>query len=222
MSQLHSTELKKLLWFRPVRSLMENQNATASTAATESDHATCFVAIELSRWSWVVAVHTPIADKISLHKLRGRDVEGLLALIERTRTKVEKTLGKPTQVISCYEAGYDGFWLHRVLEANGVDNRVIDPASIQVNRRARRAKTDTIDANAMLRALLAYCRGEMKVCSIVRVPSVEEEDVKRTHRERGRLINERVRHVNRIKGLSATQGIYHFNPLRSEGRALSA
>ena len=106
---------------------MENRNATASTTATESDHATCFVAIELSRWSWVVAVHTPIADKISLHKLRGRDVEGLLALIERTRTKVEKALGKPAQAMSCYEAGYDGFWLHRVIEANGVDNRVIDP-----------------------------------------------------------------------------------------------
>ncbi len=73
---------------------MENRNATATTAASETDHATCYFAIELSRWTWVVAVHTPLADRISLHKLKGRDVEGLLALVERTRTKVEKALGK--------------------------------------------------------------------------------------------------------------------------------
>ena len=103
--------------------------------------------------------------------------------------------------MSCYEAGYDGFWLHRVLEAHGIHNHVLDPASLQVNRRARRAKTDRIDVDRMLRALIRYLRGEPEACSVVQVPRVEEEDAKRLHRERKRLVAERVQHVNRIKGL---------------------
>src|SRR6202030_4440474 len=100
-------------------------------------------------------------------------------------------------VLSCYEAGYDGFWLHRLLEAHGIRNYVIDPASLQVDRRARRVKTDRIDAERLLRSLMAYLRGEAKVWSVVRVPSVAEEDVRRLDRERGRLVSERVQHVNR-------------------------
>ena len=133
---------------------MTIQDRTAPTAA-ESDCATVFVAIELSRSSWVVAVHTPPVDKIGLHKLAAGDVEGLLALISRQRARAEKALGRPVRVASCYEAGYDAFWLHRVLVANDVDNHVIDPASLLVNRRARRAKSDRIDAEGMLRALMA-------------------------------------------------------------------
>jgi transposase len=113
-------------------------------------------------------------------------------------------------VISCYEAGYDVFWLHRQLEAHGVRNHVIDAASLQVDRRARRVKTDRIDTERLLRALLAYLRGEPKVWSVVRVPSVA------LHRERDRLVSERVQHVNRIKGLCALQGIYGYNPMRSQ------
>ena len=95
----------------------------------------------------------------------------LLALIARTRARVEAELGRPVEVISCYEAGYDGFWLHRLLERHGVRNHVLDPASLQVNRRARRAKTDRIDVRGLLRALMAHLRGEPKVVSVVRVPS---------------------------------------------------
>jgi transposase len=90
------------------------------------------------------------------------------------------------------------------------------PASLQVDRRARRAKTDRVDVERMLRSLLAYLRGEPKVWSVVRVPSVAEEDDRRLHRERGRLINERVQHVNRIKGLLAIHGIYDYQPLRRD------
>ena len=118
--------------------------------------------------------------------------------------------------MSCYEAGYDGFWLHRVLEAHGIHNHVLDPASLQVNRRARRAKTDRIDVDRMLRALIRYLRGEPEACSVVQVPRVEEEDAKRLHRERKRLVAERVQHVNRIKGLCAAQGIYNYAPLRPD------
>jgi transposase len=91
----------------------------------------------------------------------------------------------------------------------------MDPASIQVDRRARRVKTDAVDADALLRALMAFCRGEKKVCSMVRVPTRDEEDAKRLSREREQLIKERVRHVNRIKGLCATQGIYDYQPLKA-------
>jgi transposase len=118
--------------------------------------------------------------------------------------------------MSCYEAGYDGFWLHRVLAAHGIHNHILDPASLQVNRRARRPKTDRIDADRMVRALIRHLRGEPEACSVVRVPTPEQEDAKRLHRERDRLVAERVAHVNRIKGLCAAQGIYDYAPLRKD------
>jgi transposase len=120
------------------------------------------------------------------------------------------------QVVSCYEAGRDGFWLHRVLCGAGIENRVIDPTSLLVDRRARRVKTDRLDAEALLRALMAWHRGEPRVCATVRVPSPDEEDARRTTRERANLLKERVRHVNRVKGLLATQGVYDFEPLRPD------
>jgi transposase len=109
--------------------------------------------------------------------------------------------------------------LHRQLEAHGIRNYVIDPASLQVDRRARRVKTDRIDTDRLLRSLMAYLRGEPKVWSVVRVPSVAEEDARRLHRERDRLVSERVQHVNRIKGLCALQGIYDYHPLRPQAMA---
>jgi transposase len=190
--------------------------SSRSAASAARQPATIHIALELSRASWVVAVHTPLADKISLHKLEGGDSAGLLALIARLRARLERALGRPVAVVSCYEAGYDGFWLHRLLEAHGVQNHVFDPASLQVDRRARRVKTDRVDAASLLRALLAHLRGEPKVVSVVRVPSVAAEDARRLHRERHRLVGERTQHINRIKGLLATQGVYGFNPLRRD------
>ena len=185
-------------------------------AATHDDAVRCLLAIELSKKSWIVAVNTPLSDKISRYTLEACDWKGLLDLCERIRTRIAREMKKPVEIISCYEAGYDGFWLHRLLEAHGIRNYVIDPASLQVDRRARRAKTDRVDVERMLRSLLAYLRGEPKVWSIVRVPSVAEEDDRRLHRERDRLINERVQHVNRIKGLLAIHGIYDYQPLRRD------
>jgi transposase len=151
-----------------------------------ADHAAvrCLVAIELSKKSWVVAINTPLADKISRHTVPGGDWKGLLELLQRVRARVARAVGRPVEMIACYEAGYDGFWLHRLLEDHGVHCLVIDPASVQVDRRARRAKTDRIDAERLLRSLMAYLRGEPKVWSVVRVPSVAEEDDRRLHRER--------------------------------------
>jgi transposase len=186
------------------------------TAATHDATARCLFAIELSKSSWVLAFNTPLSDKISRRTLKGCDWKGLLDLIEEVRSGVVRALGRPVEVISCYEAGYDGFWLHRQLQADGVCNYVIDPASLQVNRRARQAKTDRIDAERMLRSLMAYLRGEPKVWSAVRVPTLAEEDARRLHRERDRLTKERVQHANRIKGLCAIHGIYDYEPLRPQ------
>lgn len=190
---------------------------TLPPVAADHDAVRCLLAIELSKKSWIVAINTPLADKISRHTLPGCDWKGLLELIHRVRTRVARELGRPVEMVACYEAGYDGFWLHRLLEGQGVHSLVIDPASVQVDRRARRAKSDRIDAARLLRSLMAHLRGEPKVWSVVRVPSVAEEDDRRLHRERHRLISERIQHVNRIKGLCAIHGIYDYEPMRPDG-----
>jgi len=196
---------------------MEAQVANARPSVASHDETVrCLLAIELSKKSWIVAVNTPLSDKISRYTLKPCDGKELLDLCERIRTRVARETGKRVEIVSCYEAGYDGFWLHRLLEAHGIRNYVIDPASLQVDRRARRAKTDHIDTERMLRSMMAYLRGEPKVWSVVRVPSVAEEDDRRLHRERDRLINERIQHVNRIKGLLAIHGIYDYQPLRRD------
>ncbi len=182
------------------------QNASISAPADA-----IFVSIEMSRSKWLVGAHSPLSDKISLHATDWGDTGALFAIIERLRTRASATLGADLPVLCCYEAGYEGFWLHRVLVAAGHRSIVIDPASLLVNRRAKRAKTDRIDARAMIRALIAFNRGEDQVLSAVQIPSVEQDDARRLMRERQRLIKERTAHSNRIRGLLITQGIIAFN-----------
>jgi transposase len=196
---------------------MEISPVPAASAAPEQP-ATVFVALELSKMRWLAGIHSPIADKVSRHGVAGGDGQALLELIARARRRAEERLGRPVAVVCCYEAGYDGFWLHRPLRANGIENHVMDPASLPVDRRARRAKTDRIDLAALLRALMAWHRGEKQVCRMVRVPSAEDEDRRRRGRERERLINERVQHIGRIKGLLMTHGIRDFEPTRRDWR----
>ncbi len=131
---------------------------------------------------------------------------GAFVAVCRVRSKAAARTGRTFPIIVIQEAGLDGFWLHRLLEREGFESHVVDPASIAVPRRARRAKTDTIDGEGLLRALLAYKRGEPRVCSMVVAPSPEEEDERRLCRERKTLIGERVAHVNRIKGLLFRRG----------------
>jgi transposase len=195
---------------------MEGRMENTPSAGVNYDPVHCFVAIELSKSSWIVGFQTPLSKQTSQYQLKPCDAKPLLELIERVRIRISRELGRPVEVMSCYEAGYDGFWLHRVLEAHGIHNHVLDPASLQVNRRARRPKTDRIDADRLVRALIRHLRGEPEACSVVRVPSPEQEDARRLHRERGRLIAERVAHVNRIKGLCASQGIYDYEPVRKD------
>jgi len=141
-------------------------------AATHVETVRCLFAIELSKQSWVIGFITPLSTRISRRILSGGDWKGLLKLIDEVRARVSREMGRTVEVMSCYEAGYDGFWLHRQLEAHGVRNHVIDPASLQVDRRVRRVKTDRIDTERLLRSLMAYLRGEPKVWSVVRVPRV--------------------------------------------------
>jgi len=175
---------------------------------------TIFIAIELSQKSWLVTLHSPDKDKISHHKLEGGDHAELLALIGRVRDRAARALGAVPAMVSCYEAGYDGFWLHRLLQAAGIANYVFDPASIAVDQRARRVKTDRIDGERMLRTLMAYLRGEPRVVRIVRVPSAEQEDARRASRERDRLVKEQTAHTTRIKALLRLLGMAVGNPRR--------
>jgi transposase len=175
-----------------------------------------FVALELSKANWLLAAQASPSGRASSHKLDGGDVDGLLALLRRLQARERRADGEQVRIALAHEAGYDGFWLQRRLAAEGICCWVMDPGSLQVNRKARRAKTDRLDAAMLLRALMAWWRGDRAACHMVQVPSVEREDARRTHRERQRLIAERVQHVNRIKGLLAMQGIYDYQPLRRD------
>jgi transposase len=161
-------------------------------------------------------MHSPDRDRISRHKIAGGDHAALLKLIAKVRERARRKLGIEPAVVSCYEAGYDGFWLHRLLTAAGITNHVLDPASITVEQRGRRAKTDRIDGERLLRTLREYCRGEPRVVRIVRVPSPEQEDVRRNTREQERLIKEQGAHSNRIKGLLRLLGMPVGDPRRSD------
>jgi len=188
-------------------------NLTDTPAATE--YATVYVAIELSKAKWKLGVLLPGSQKLSRYTINGGDLDALREYLARWPAKAAAA-GKPVRIISCYEAGYDGHWLHRWLSDEGVINYEIDPASIQVNRRARRAKTDNIDIDQLMGTLLRYVRGEPRVCSMVRVPTPEDEDRRRVSRERKRLQKERTQHTNRIGGLLHGQGIRDAMPLKRD------
>jgi len=181
---------------------------------TTSREQTLYAALELSKNSWLLAIQVPERDNPSLHRIKGGDADGLMAKLDAAQQRVVKISGQTPKVILCYEAGYDGFWLARLLEQRGIECRVMDPASLQVNRKARRIKTDRIDVEKLLQALIAWCRGERHVCSMVVIPSAEEEDLRRSHRERHRLVRERTAHINRIKALLFGQGIRGINVMR--------
>lgn len=189
------------------------QSPTVDTPAVPHQDGTVYVAFELSKAKWQLGIVVPGVAKMSRHIVPGGDTAAVAALLARARRKAAARCAGPVRLVSCYEAGYDGFWLHRWLEQQGVENHVLDPASIEVNRRQRRAKTDRLDVEKLMRVLLAYCRGEPRVCSVARPPAVAAEDDKRRHRERARLITERGAHVNRIKALLHGQGIRDVNPL---------
>lgn len=173
---------------------------------TERDDSTVrlFVAFELSASKWKLAFSRELAAAPRIRDVVAGDLEA----VKREIAEAKERLGlqPDTPVMSCYEAGRDGFWLHRWLLREGIENLVIDPASIEVERRRRKRKTDRIDATKLLVRLVRHAWGE-KVWSVVRVPTEEDEDRRRLHRERERLVHECVQHQARIRSLLATQGI---------------
>ena len=178
-----------------------------------------FVSLELSRSTWLITSLSPGGgEKLSKHSVRGSDVAGLLERFARLKEKARARTGEVFPIIVIQEAGLDGFWIHRVLQSEGIESHVVDPASVATSRRRRRAKTDRIDGEALVRALLAYKRGEPRVCAMVKAPTPQEEDRRRVCRERKVLIVERVQHVNRVKGLLFCQGITGYKPLQRDRR----
>lgn len=198
---------------------MLHDRSTLATAAAIRGHDDAITgSLELSTKTWIVTSHAPGSQKLSVHTLDAGDGGGLLALLRRLRAKAERALGRPVEVITIQEAGLDGFWVHRLLEREGVKSHVVDAASIPVPRRRRRAKSDRIDGQVLWRVLAAWLRGEPRACSMVRPPSPEEEDRRRFVRERDRLLREQIAQTNRIRGLLATQGVRGFDPLRRRQR----
>ena len=187
--------------------------------AIRTDIGAIFVSMELSRSTWLITSLSPGGgEKMSKHSVPAGDIAALLARFSELKQKALARTGKSFPIVTIQEAGLDGFWLHRVLQSEGIESHVVDPASIATSRRQRRAKTDRIDGEALLRALLAFKRGEPRVCAMVRAPTPEEEDRRRLCRERKVLIAERVKHVNRVKGLLFSQGVSGYEPLRRDRR----
>src|SRR3984957_15923959 len=197
---------------------LADQSVTPTTMG--ADLCAIFVSLELSRSTWLATSLSPgRGEKMSKHSVSAGDIAALLPRFSELRRKACARTGKSFPIVVIQEAGLDGFWIHRVLLSEGIESHVVDAASIATSRRRRRAKTDRIDGETLLRALLAHKRGEPRVCSMVRAPTPEDEDRRRICRERKVLIMERVQHVNRIKGLLFSQGASGYEPLRRDRRA---
>lgn len=164
-----------------------------------------YLAFELGWSEWKLGFASSLGGKPWRRTIAARDLPALESTIAKARLRFE--LPEDAPVRSCFEAGRDGFWLHRYLTASGIDNLVVDSASIEVNRRAKRAKTDRMDVNKLLTMLIRHHQGEQKVWSVVRVPTVEDEERRELHREMLTVKHERTRQRNRIKGLLARCGL---------------
>ena len=155
---------------------------------------------------------------MSKHPVRGGDVAGLFARFSQLQAKCQARTGRAYRPIVIQEAGLDGFWVHRTLENANIESHVVDPASIAASRRQRRVKTDGVDGEALVGALLVHKRGEPRVCATAKAPTAEQEDRRQIGRERRSPTAERVKNVNRIKGLLFAQGITEYEPVRRDRR----
>jgi transposase len=162
-----------------------------------------YMALELSNTKWKVGFSN--GERIRQVTITARDLGELEDEIEKARKRF--CLKDDVQIVSCYEAGRDGFWIHRYLTDRGIENLVVDSSSIEVNRRSRRAKTDRLDLRSLVRMFIRYCGGERGLWSVVQEPSVEDEDARRLHRELERLKKERASHSSRIRSLLILHGI---------------
>ena len=165
---------------------------------------TLYVAFELSKKEWKLALTSGFGVVSWLRTVAAGDVDGVEDAVRQGRRRFG--LAAEARVVSCYEAGRDGFWIHRALTQRGIRNRVVDSASIEVSRRARRAKTDRLDALKLVGMLVRVCHGEQRVWSEVRVPTVAEEAARQVSRERTALTQEQTRLINQMRGWLTTWG----------------
>jgi transposase len=163
------------------------------------------MALELGSGEWRLGFTAGLGQKARERSIGARDVAALEREIGRAKERFQ--LASSTRVVSCYEAGRDGFWLHRFLVEAGVENVVVDSASIEINRRAKRVKTDALDVRKLSTILVRYDEGDRKVWSVVRVPTADEDDNRHLHRESDALRVERLRSTSRIHGLLAGKGV---------------
>jgi len=180
---------------------------SATTRREEYSEApgTLYMAFELGNGEWRLGFTTGLGQKARERSIPARDLEAVKREIDRAKERFR--LASSARVVSCYEAGRDGFWLHRFLVEEGIVNVVVDSSSIEINRRAKRVKTDALDVRKLVAMLVRYNGGERKVWSVVQVPSVEAEDNRHLHRELDTRRVERTRATNRIQGLLAGQGV---------------
>lgn len=197
-----------------------NKKTTRTRQYTETQP-TLYLAFDLGGPNWSLAFSIGLGQKARRRTIKAADLNALQKEVAAAKRRF--ALPVTARVLSCYEAGRDGLWLHRYLIASGIENLVVDSSSIEVNRRRRRAKTDRLDAESLVRLLLRYdFLGEHKVWSVVRVPSLQEEDRRQIHRERSALKKEKDRTNNRIKGLLATHGVRLTSPMKLTEEKLAA
>ncbi len=178
---------------------------TQSTASMNDHPVSLLVAFELGERSWKLGFTTGLGQRPRVRQVGAGAVDRVREEIARAKRRLQLPADAP--VVSCYEAGRDGFWLHRWLHAQGVANHVVDSSSIEVNRRARRAKTDRLDLAGLLNLLARYRLGDQRVWRVVRVPSVAEEDARQLHRTWESVQQDRSRLICRLQGLLVTQGV---------------
>jgi transposase len=164
-----------------------------------------FMAFELSDKTWKLGFTTGHGQKPRERTVTARDQERVLDEIASAKRRLK--LPETAPVVSCYEAGRDGFWLHRFLQAHGITNHVVESSAIEVNRRRRRAKSDGLDVRKLVTMLIRYHQGERQVWRVVKVPSVAAEDQRHLHRDLETLKQERASTTTRIKGLLSSQGL---------------
>ena len=190
--------------------MLQSNDLSRSLVALNQD-STLVVVIEMGQSSWLVRGMIPGVARQPLKKL-APDEAGLLKLLHRWRSEAIRTGREIERIVVAYEAGRDGFWLARWLRARNIEAFIIHPSSVAVSREHRRAKTDRLDTELLMRAFLGWLRGERRHCSMAAIPTIEEEDAKRPNRERETLVGERTRTVNRIKATLARLGIRTLKP----------
>lgn len=193
--------------------------AAAPTTAIRPEDGVLLASLELSQSTWLVTVLQPLTRKFSKTTVKAGEIARLLEKLRGQLAKAERQARQTLRLVTIFEAGLDGFWLHRVLRENGIENHVVDAGSIAAPRRRKRAKTDRLDGEALIRVLASWLRGEPRVCSMVVVPTEQQEDERRLSRERQQLVAERTALTNRITGLLLSQGVRDYDPLRRDRHA---